>query len=418
MALPALRRTLLTVSKRSLPALTPEATVAMLALLLGLQPLTTDLYLPAMPLLAKDLSASMPAVQATMSALLLAFGFGQLAVGALADRFGRRPVLLWGLTLHSLGGVGASLAPQIETLVVMRAIQGLGLAAAVVCARAMVRDLFEPHEGAPVMSRALTGLGVIAFVAPALGALATGVAGWRAAMLTMAAGGAATAWLVARRLPETAPQLNPQATAAGPLLSRLGEIARHPGFRAWALLVSGTYGGLYVLLAGTSFVYMGALGLSRWQYGLALAVGSLFYIAGTVHCRRVLPRRGLTGAVRIGAVFTLVGAIGLYALGLADVRNPAGVLLFHWLYGYGHGFHQPCGQVGAVAAFPHAAGTASALAGFALAVVAFGMGLWLGVSLDGSLRSLSQNVAAAGVFTALVAWTLVQRHGAVGEARA
>ncbi|MFD2452130.1 MFS transporter [Ideonella paludis] len=144
-------------------ALSAQQVALALALLLGLQPITTDLYLPALPLLARDLAAPMASVQLTMSALLLSFGMAQLVMGPLSDRFGRRPVLLGGLFLYSVASLGCALAPSIHTLIGLRALQGAGLAAAVVCARAMVRDLYEPHQGAQVMSKGLSGLGLIAF---------------------------------------------------------------------------------------------------------------------------------------------------------------------------------------------------------------------------------------------------------------
>jgi DHA1 family bicyclomycin/chloramphenicol resistance-like MFS transporter len=128
--------------------LAPHLAALALALLLGLQPITTDLYLPALPALAADLGAGMASVQLTMSGLILAFGIAQLAWGPVADRFGRRPVLLASLALFALASVGTVLAPNIGALTLARIAQGACLAATVVCGRAMVRDLYEPHQGA------------------------------------------------------------------------------------------------------------------------------------------------------------------------------------------------------------------------------------------------------------------------------
>ena len=163
-----------------------------LALLLGLQPATTDIYLPALPLLARELAAPMAGVQLTMSALILSFGIAQLFWGPVADRLGRRPVLLAGLAAYAVASVAGALAGHIEALVFWRAVQGATMAAAVVCARAMVRDLYEPTEGAKVMSLSLSGLGVIAITGPALGGLVAAAWGWRAALALVAAFGAAT----------------------------------------------------------------------------------------------------------------------------------------------------------------------------------------------------------------------------------
>ena len=148
------------------PGLSNAFAALVLTLLMGLQPLTTDLMLPALPALAADLHASMAPVQLTMAALILGFGLAQLGWGPVADRVGRRPVLLRGLALYALASVGAALSDQVMAVVAWRAVQGAAMSAAVVCARAMVRDLYEPREGAMVMARALTGLGLVAIVSP------------------------------------------------------------------------------------------------------------------------------------------------------------------------------------------------------------------------------------------------------------
>jgi len=380
-----------------------------LSLLLGLQPITTDVYLPALPLLTRELGATMGSAQLTMSALILAFGIGQLFWGPVADRVGRRPVLLSGLALYLLASIGSAAAPSIELLIVWRTLQGACLAAAVVVARAIVRDLYQPHEGARVMALALSGLAVIAIIGPALGGLIAAASGWRATLALVAVAGAATLAFVAWRLPETLAQKNPRATAPAPLFAAWARIAREPAFVAWALLVSCTYGGMFAILAGSSFVYMNMLGLSAGGYGLAIASASGAYLIGTLVCRRWIVRWGLAGAVKRGAVFTLAGGAAMLLLALAGVHSIWAVLLPQWLYGFGHGIHQPCGQVGAVSLFPHAAGTASALAGFVLALTAFVVGRWLGFVLADEIMPFAQCVAFWALATTVVAWTLVQR---------
>jgi DHA1 family bicyclomycin/chloramphenicol resistance-like MFS transporter len=381
-----------------------------LALLMGLQPLTTDLYLPALPLLTRELSASVSSAQLTMALLILAFGLAQMVWGPLADRVGRRPVLLTGLLLYSAAGVGCALAGSMAALVAWRALQGAAMAAAVVCARAIVRDLYEPQEGAQVMALALSGLGLIALAAPLSGGFITLWAGWRAALATVAGAGLLTLLLIAWRLPETLHQPNPRALQPGPLLRGWWAIAREPQFRAWALLVACTYGGLFTILAGSSFVLVGVLGLSPAAYGGAMALGSASYIAGTFLCRRWIVRFGMAGTVRRGALFTAAAAVAAVLPAALGVHAAWMVMLPYCLYALGHGLHQPCGQAGVVAPFPRAAGAASALAGLVLALVAFGAGQWLGVALDGTVQPFAYTLAGWAVLTCAVAWTLVQRH--------
>ena len=380
-----------------------------LALLLGLQPITTDLYLPSLPILSRELGGGMVWTQLTMSVLILSFGLAQLIWGPISDRYGRRPVLLAGLALYTLASAGCAASGSIEALVVWRALQGAAMAAAVVCARAVLRDLYEPTAGAQVMAWALTGLGVIALLCPLMGGLSAYAWGWRGSLAAVTACGALTWLWVALQWPETLLRRQPQAMQWRPLLATSWGIAKHPVFGAWGLLVACTYGGLFTILAGSSFVYMDVLGLSPTAYGVVMAIGSLSYIIGTFVCRRWIRRHGMDGAVGRGALFTLAGGVLAGMAAWADVQTMWAVLIPQCLFALGHGLHQPCAQAGVVAPFPGAAGTASALAGALLALVAFGIGRWLGVALDGTVQPLLWGLSFWSAATCLVAWTLVQR---------
>jgi DHA1 family bicyclomycin/chloramphenicol resistance-like MFS transporter len=393
------------------PVLSPLQTAGGLALLLGLQPVLTDMYLPALPEVAATLQAPLSSVQLTMSALILSFGLMQLVWGPVADRIGRRPVLLMSLALMVVASIGATLAPSIGALIGWRAAQGATLAAAVVCARAMVRDLYEPHQGAQVMALGLSGLGVIAVCAPLAGGLLAAAWGWRAPLAAVSAFAAAAALFIALKLPETLRERDLQALRLPVLARNASVVLGHPTFRAWSLLVSATYAGLFIVLSSSSHAYIGVLGMSAAGYGVTMAAGSLVYLSGTLFCRRWLRHVGLVGAVRRGAWFTLAGGLGMAACSFADRPFAAAVLLSHGLFMFGHGLHQPCGQTGAVGPFPQMAGVASALAGCMLALVAFAVGSWLGAAMDGTLRPLGLGLGAAAVVTATIAWTLVRRHG-------
>lgn len=389
-----------------------------LALLLGLQPVSTDLYLPALPGIKTELGTSMVATQQTMAALLLAFGFGQLVWGPVADRFGRRPVLLVSLSAYLLSSLAAATAADIQALILTRIVQGAAMSGAVVVARAMVRDLYQPSEGMRIMSLGMSGLGLIALSSPLLGGLVTGWFGWRASFVTIALIVLSALLFVALRLPETIRERNPHALQPGPLLQGWSRILRHPTFLGWSGLTAATYGGLFLFLSGSSFVYMQVLGLSATQYGLALCTSSVAYLAGTVVCRRWLVRHGPTGAVRRAALISLAGGLSMAALALAGVQTVWAVLLPQLAYAFGHGTHQPCGQAGVVGPFPQQAGMASALSGFILAATAFLLGQWLGGALDGTTRPLACGVGAASVAVALIGWTVVQRHGLPAEKHA
>ena len=392
-------------------AMTPAVVVMTITLLLGLQPVTTDLYLPALPTMQRELGATASATQMTLSALIICFGLAQLACGPLSDRFGRRPVLLGGMALYCVASVMGALAQDIGTLVGWRGVQGAAMAAAVTCGRSMVRDLFQPHEGARVMSRALGGLGLIALLSPALGGLLVQWLSWHAALLATALFGAATLAFIAWRFEETLAQRDPRATQLVPLLNNWRSVLRHPSFRAWTALLCCTYGGIFTILASSSFVFIDVLGLSRMAYGGVLAVNSLAYIVGTVLCRHLLLRHGLRGAVKRAALFSLAGGLGMAGLSLAGVHSVWAIMVPMVLFAIGHGVNQQCGQAGAVGPFPEKAGTAASMSGFLMMLTAFSAGVVLGRSINGTVFPLTLGVGFFGVVLAVVAWTLVQRHG-------
>ncbi len=385
--------------------------VVSLALLLGLQPITTDLYLPALPAVARDLSVDMAQLQLTLTALLLAFGVSQLLWGPLSDRIGRKPVLTMGLSVYVLASVGTALASAATELIVWRVLQGVGMGAGIVCARALVRDLYAPAEGARVMAAGLTGLGVVACAAGPLGGAIAAHLHWHAALWAVVGFGAAALAVVVLRLPETLVLKNPHATQPGVMFSRWGRAARHPTFWAWCTLATASYGGLFTFLAASAFVYTQNLGLSAAEYGAVLLLSSACYIAGTLVCRHLLQRIGQVRAVQWAALGTLAGGLAPWVLAHAGYVTVATVLAPWPLFMLAHGIHQPCSQTGVVGPFPHMAGAAAALSGFVMMLVAFAIGAWLGQSMDGSAWPMLNGIALWSVAIASAAWGLVRHFG-------
>jgi DHA1 family bicyclomycin/chloramphenicol resistance-like MFS transporter len=391
--------------------MSPTRIIVLLSMLLGIQPVATDLYLPALPAIKAEFGAALSQVQLTLSALLLAFGTSQLVWGPLSDRFGRRPILLWGLGTFTLAGLGCVLSSSMQELIVWRALQGAAMGAVVMCARAIVRDLYTPETGAGVMSKALTGLGFLACASAPLGGLLTDVWSWHAALSLVMGFGAIALVLVALTFKETVHRKNPHALRIKVLAKTWWDIVRHPTFVAFSCVSMGSYGGLFTFLASSSFVFISLLELARWQYGMLLFSMAFTYLLGTVLCRRLLVRFGVTRTVAIGGGFSLVGG-GFMALhtwlGWQSVVSLMGPF---YLFILAHGIHQPCGQSGAVGPFPKAAGTASALGGFLMMVAAFATGLWLGTANDGSALPMVQGIAWWAIWTALSAWLLVLPRG-------
>ena len=389
----------------------PGLVVVFLATLLGIQPVTTDLYLPALPALTSSFSAPIAQAQLTLSALLLAFGVSQLVWGPLSDRFGRRPILLIGLAAYVVAAIGSTLAPSMLQLIVWRTLQGVAMGAVVMCARALVRDLYQPQDGARVMSKGLSGLGVLACISAPVGGLLAQHHGWRAALLAVAVFGALALTLVVLRFKETLISKNFDALQPATLVKTWRSILSNPTFLAFSALSVASYGGLFTFLASSSFVFITVLGLSKTQFGMVMFFTSISYVAGTFVCRRLLLRFNVQQTVAIAALISLAGGTLMGGIAMAGVVSVWAVLLPLGLFMLGHGIHQPCGQSGAIGPFPKSAGAASAMNGFFMMVVAFGIGSWLGVRLDGTVLPLTNGVWFWSVLIALSAWLLVRKYG-------
>ncbi len=391
--------------------MSPGLVVLVLSMLLGIQPVTTDLYLPALPALTTSFGAPTSQAQLTLSALLLAFGCSQLVWGPLSDRFGRRPILLCGLTAYALAAIGAAMAPSMALLIGWRALQGAAMGAAVMGGRAMLRDLYLPAEGARIMSKGASGLGVLACLSAPLGALLAEWLGWRAALVAVAVFGACTLALVASKFQETLGHKNTHALRPATVVRTWVAIFSNPTFLAFSALSGASYAGLFTFLASSSFVFIQVFGLSRPQYGVVMFFMCFSYLTGTFVCRRLLLRFGVQTTVGLAAGLTLLGGTLMGALAWAGVTNMWAVMLPFYLYMVGHGVHQPCGQSGAVGPFPHAAGAASAMNGFLMMLMAFGMGAWLGTRMDGTVLPLAIGVWFWSICIAVSAWTLVRKYG-------
>lgn len=381
--------------------------LVLLSLYLGLQPISVDLSLPALPRLVSAFDASPAQVQLTLSVFIGAFAMAQLVVGPLSDRFGRRPVCLAGLALSSVGGLLAMTAPTLSVLVAARVAQALGVCTVVVCARAIVRDRYEPLAGAQVLSKVMSWMTLAPFSSPIIGGLLLEIWGWRAGFSAMALFSVLALFCCWRWQVETNHWRNPQATRPVQLLRNYVMLARSRVLLSYLFMLLGSFCALFSFISASAYVLTQIHGLSASAYGVAFAAVTLGFLTGTFMMRWLTPRVGLSAMLATSAGCSFGGGATLFALAWLGVHSVLALLLPMFVIMLGHGMIQPACQTGSAAPFPNHAGSAVALVGFVMNIVAAAVGWALAYRLDGTVMPMAWSILASTSMVALAYLFLV-----------
>lgn len=344
--------------------------ITVLGLMIALGPLTIDMYLPALPRIAEDLSVSSSVVQLTLTGTLAGLAFGQLIIGPLSDSLGRRVPLMAGIALHMVASLVCLFAPNIEVLGAGRVLQGFGAAAAAVVAVAVVGDLYVDSAAATVMSRLILVLGVAPVIAPSLGAVVLLKASWHwiFAVLVVLAG--LLFLLAALALPETLPTSHRRPLHVRSIVATYGELLRDFRFVTLVLVAALSMAGLFGYIAAAPFVLQGDYGLNQQSFALVFAAGAIILI-GATQSNVVLLRRFAPQAIMLVAlIISVIAAIVFVVLAVTGVAGLAGFLGPVLVILGGMGLVLPNAPAVALSRHHDAAGTAAALLGAAQ----FGMG--------------------------------------------
>lgn len=374
----------------------PTASVILFVIgFMAMQPIATDVYLASLPAIGEAFEAGASGAQLTLSMFFAGFALSQLIVGPLADRFGRRPIAIAGCTLYVGASLAGAFAPSLAVLLAARLVQAIGTCCVVICARAIVRDCHGPEQAAQVMSRALAWMALAPITGPLLGGLLEETFGWRANLIAIAAAGAVMLWFALRNLAETNRHRNPQATAPRELASTYALIIRSRTFLTYTFFATGTFCALYSFISGSPFVAIRVLGIAPREFGLLFGGVVIGFIVGAALGRRGLPRWGIAGTIRRGAILQASGGVTLLILALLDVQTVWSLMGPMFIILLGHGLVQPSSQMGAIGPFPRQAGAAAALGGFLMYTVAVPLGLALGASFNDTMLPLAVAVATS-----------------------
>ena len=376
-----------------------------LGILAGMAALSIDMYLPAFPAMAEDLAVSQGKIEITLSIFLVGFALGQSLHGPLSDRFGRKPIILWGLVLYGLASVGCALSIELEQLYIARFLQGVVGASGSVLARAVIRDLYQGDALARAMSWLMLVMTAAPMLAPLIGSLMLSLLGWRSIFWTLA--GFAFLWflLVLTLIPETQRQgerlsLHPKA-----LFQAFRQVVKHRRAMGYALTGGFAFAGMFAYITGTPFIYMELYGVSPTGYSILFALNIVAMAVGSLLNTYLIKRVGRDRMIRLLIAILLLAAALLCVNGISGWGEVWGLVLPLALY---------VGCLGALAAncvagtlefFPNISGTASSVFG----TLQFGLG-----SVGGALTAFLNNgtvmpMVLVIMATASVAFILYQR---------
>lgn len=335
-----------------------RGTILLLAAIGALASLATQLLVPALPAISRDLGSGPSDTQLVVSLFLIGLGLGQLLTGPLSDRYGRRPILLAGLAIYCGGSAFAAVSGSLPVLLAARLIQAVGGAAGIVGARVLVRDLFPPEEAS---ARQATLMGVVLIspaIAPVIGGILTDWVGWRTLFAVLAIAGVGCLLLVLGTLP---PRTEGSDDHSHWTLRRsLAQLARNGRYLALCVTVAAGSSALYIYLSSAPFLLSRDFGLSARDVGLCLMAVATTSICGTF---LVAPLDRHGRALITGAGLTACGGIAMMLAAVIGMTSLIGFLAPTMLLGLGAGISGPAGFARITGAQPGLAGTATSIAG-------------------------------------------------------
>ncbi|WP_432183832.1 multidrug effflux MFS transporter [Streptomyces tendae] len=329
-------------------------------------PLAMDMYLPALPEVTRSLTAPAATVQLTLTACLAGMALGQIVVGPMSDKWGRRRPLLAGLAVYVVATALCAVAPNVETLVAFRLVQGLAGAAGIVIARAVVRDLYDGVAMARFFSTLMLISGVAPVVAPLIGGQILRVTDWRGVFVVLVVVGVVLGVVVWARLPETLPVEERHAGGVGDTLRAMRGLLADRAFTGYMLAGGFAFASLFAYVAASPFVMQEIYGASAQTFSLLFGLNSIgLVVVGQINGKILVGRVRLDRVLGLGLVIVIAAATVLLLMSLGVFGEvglgPVAAVLFVLMSAMG--ISLPNTQALALMRVKTSAGSASALLG-------------------------------------------------------
>lgn len=390
--------------------------IVLVSVLVMLGPFTNNIVIPSLPAISDALAVPYRDVQFLLTVYIAGFAIGQLFVGPLSDRFGRRPVLLAALTSYVFTSGACALTDDLGLLVFIRLLQAIGVSATLSVGRAIVRDVFESDRIAQVYAYVGTALAIGPILGPVFGGYLQAAFGWRSVFVFVTAVGVAILAVIVFLMGET--NRNREHAAAGP-----GQIAANyvrllgtRRYMGYVLCNAICYGGIFAFTTCSAYVLIDLLGVTPEHFGTLYAITVGAYGVGTLAASQITRRAGINRMIVTGGLIMTLAGAAMLALPMAGLFDVWTVVIPFAVFSFGTGFVFPSGQAGGILPYPHMAGAASSMLSFLQMTTAAVAGALSARFLDGTPMPLAWTVFFAGPAMLFSFWWLILRHPEEGTA--
>ena len=353
-------------------------TIILLGVLAMLGPVGHDIFIPSIPNIAEGLNTTTNQVSISISAIFLGNAIGTLFHGPLADRFGRKIIILWVLGIYAITALVAAFSPNVETLIMFRFFQGLALSGGRVLSATVARDLFEKEKLGKVMSDIMFITAISAVIAPLIGGYTAKYLPWQSSLLFMAIFAGLVFLLFLTVFKEPSKSERKKNLKLSVLLRDLITITSNRSFLLYSLTGGLMLAGLVVFLSISANIIIGSYGFDPNIYGFMFASVSLVFLFGTFVGGRLVTKLGLNRMIKWGVLFGVLGGGLMLLLALLELRTPYAIILPMWVFIFGLAFVNPNSVASALQPFPGIAGSASSITNFIRGI--FGAAVSFGIS--------------------------------------
>ncbi|MEE1884776.1 multidrug effflux MFS transporter [Pedobacter flavus] len=382
--------------------------VIILGILSAMGPFTIDMYLPAFVQIADSLSTTQDQIQLSLASYFIGISAGQLFYGPITDRFGRKKPLYIGLIIYTLASIGCGIASNIDQLIAFRLLQALGGCAGMVVSRAVVRDLFKPHESAKVFSMLMLVMGIAPIIAPSVGSFVSTSWGWRAIFTVLTCLSSIVFVAIAVFLPESKKADKSVQLKFVPIIKVYWNLMKKKSFIYFALCCSFGSAGMFAYISSSSFIYITLFNFTEKEFSLLFSVNA----AGLILCsqlnRILLKKYSMTQILTFACGVMFISGISIAIISNLNVPNII-FIAFLFVFISFLGFIYPNSTALALADTGAQTGSASALLGALQMFMSFVSSIAVSTFFNNTIVPVSLIIGITGTLTLLTLMLIKRR---------